>query len=77
MTAVLLFANALPETIMHSWWVEALTAFVAINTVVYLTLAVVKLLPKIYLSDWIHRPNRRSETRSIFPDVDAETPRSG
>ena len=42
--------------------------FVAINTVLYLTLAIIKLLPKAYLSDWVDQRNRRSETRSIYPD---------
>jgi hypothetical protein len=54
--------------IMHTPWFAALSMFVAINTVLYLTLAVIKLLPKAYLSDWVNRRNRRSESRSIYPD---------
>jgi len=42
--------------------------FVAINTVLYLTLAIIKLLPKAYLSDWVDQRNRRAESRSIYPD---------
>ena len=71
MTAIALFANVLPESIMHSPWFAALSMFVAINTIVYLTLAIIKLLPKAYLSDWVDQRNRRSETRSIYPEADA------
>jgi hypothetical protein len=53
---------------MHAPWFTALSMFVAINTVLYLTLAIIKLLPKVYLSDLVHQRNRRSETRSIYPD---------
>ncbi len=71
MTGVLLFASVLPENIMHAPWFATLSMFVAINTVLYLTLAIIKLLPKAYLSDWVDQRNRRSETRSIYPDVEA------
>ena len=34
----------------------------------YAALALAKILPKLYHSDWV-RPNaRRSQTRSIYPD---------
>ena len=58
----------LPESIMHSQWFAVLSMFVALNTVLYLTLAVIKLLPKAYLSDWVDQRNRRAESRSIYPD---------
>ncbi len=58
----------LPESTLHSDAFAVLAAFVAINTLMYVALAVAKILPKIYLSDWIHRSNRRSQTRSIHPD---------
>jgi hypothetical protein len=70
MTAVGFFANVLPESIMHSSWFAALSMFVAINTIAYVTLSIVKLLPKAYLSDWIDQRNRRSETRSIYPEAE-------
>ena len=54
---------------MHTPWFAALSMFVAVNTVLYLTIAIIKLLPKAYLSDWIDQRNRRSESRSIYPDV--------
>ena len=68
MTAFVVFANVLPESVMHSAWFAALSLFVAINTIVYLTLAIIKLLPKAYLSDWVDQRNRRSETRSIYTE---------
>ena len=58
----------LPESAMHSQWFDVLSMFVAVNTVLYLTLAIIKLLPKIYLSDWINLRNRRGESRSIYHD---------
>lgn len=47
---------------------ETLTAFVAINTVAYGALAIVKILPKVHPQDWLPRAYRRTETRSIHPD---------
>jgi hypothetical protein len=70
-TGVVLLASVLPQSIMHSRWFASLSIFVAINTVVYLTLAIIKLLPKAYVSDWIDQRNRRSEIRSIYPEGDA------
>ena len=74
MTGVLLVASVLPESIMHTPWFASLSMFVAINTVLYLTLAMIKLLPKAYLSDWVDQRNRRSEIRSIYPDGEAGAP---
>ena len=71
MNAIVTAGLLLPEDLMHSRWFAVLSAFVAINTVLYLTLAVIKILPKAYLSDWIDHRNRRSETRSIYPEGDA------
>lgn len=55
------------DGILHSEAVAVLAAFVAINTMVYVTLAVAKMLPKVYVSDWFGDRNRRAETRSIDP----------
>ena len=74
-TAIL--GSVLPAELMHSHWFAVLTTFVAVNTVLYLTLAIVKILPKAYVSDWIDRRNRRAETRSIYPEADAAPTRSG
>ena len=59
----------LPESVLRSEFVAVLAAFVAINTIVYVTLAVAKILPKVYVSDWIGPRNRRAETRSIDPNA--------
>ena len=68
MSAWLVVAALLPEGTMQTRWFAVLGTFVAINTVIYLTLALIKILPKAYLSDWIDRRDRRSETRSIWPE---------
>ncbi len=68
MSAVLTAGLLLPEGLMHTRWFAVLSAFVAINTVLYLTLAIIKILPKAYLSDWVDHRNRRAETRSIYPE---------
>ena len=59
----------LPESILRAEVFAVLAAFVAINTIVYVTLAVAKILPKLYVRDWIDSRNRRAETRSIHPDA--------
>lgn len=70
MTLRILAGIAFPESLMHTEWYAVLSVFVAVNTVLYLTLAIIKLLPKVYLSDWVNHRNRRAETRSIYPDAD-------
>jgi len=59
----------LPASFLQSGFFVILSAFVAINTIVYFALAVAKILPKVYLVDWIRGANRRSETRSIRPNA--------
>jgi len=66
----LLAGIVLPVSVMQTQWFAVLSMFVAINTVLYLTLAVIKLLPKLYLSDWVNRSNQRVETRSIYPEAE-------
>lgn len=58
----------LPESTLASPWFGVLAAFVALNTIMYVGLAVAQILPKVHLSDLIGRRGRRSETRSIHPD---------
>ena len=58
----------LPQTFLQSPFFAVLATFVAINTVMYVALAVAKILPKVYLSDHLKDANRRSRTRSIHPD---------
>lgn len=59
----------LPESVLHTDLFAVLAAFVAINTVIYASLALSNVLPKIYPSDWVTDRNRRTETRSIYPGV--------
>lgn len=58
----------LPTELLHSSGFAVLAAFVAINTVMYASLALAKVLPKVYLSDLWTSVNRRAENRSIHPD---------
>ncbi len=68
MSAMLPAGILLPETVLASAWFGVLGVFVAINTVMYLALAVAKVLPKVYPQDWLPRSYARSQTRSIHPD---------
>jgi hypothetical protein len=65
-----LYAHGLvfSESVLHSELFAVLAAFVAINTVMYCVLTVAKMLPKIYVADWVTSRNRRTESRSIHPD---------
>jgi len=56
----------LPDSVLTSPFFAVFSAFVGINTVVYVALAVAKVLPKIYLTDWFTGSNRRSMDRSIY-----------
>ncbi|WP_218938045.1 hypothetical protein [Actinomyces culturomici] len=58
-----------PESILTTPWFAALSAFVALNTIVFLTLAILKILPVVRPGAWFRRPYKRSETRSIHPDA--------
>ena len=64
------------DSLLHSEVVAVLAAFVAINTIGYVTLAVAKMLPKVYVRDWIGTRNRRAETRSIDPAAPVGGPQS-
>lgn len=57
-----------PESLLHGELFAVLSAFVAINTVMYCVLTVAKMLPKVYLADWVTSANRRTESRSIHPE---------
>ena len=67
--AVVPMGLLLPDSLLRTEVVAVLAAFVAINTIVYVTLAVAKVLPKVYVQDWFDTRNRRRETRSIDPDA--------
>ncbi len=66
---MIIWGILLPESTLREEFIAVLAAFVAINTILYVTLAVSKMLPKLYINDWIASRNRRSETRSIDPDA--------
>jgi len=57
-----------PESVLSSPFVSVLAAFVAVNTVIYATLAIAKLVPAIHIGELIPGRRRRFETRSIFVD---------
>ena len=58
----------LPEEFLSTPVFQFIAAFVALNTIVYAALAIAKMLPKVYVSDWVIRRGRRQESRSIDPD---------
>ena len=60
----------IPESVLSTDWFAALAAFVAINTAIYVVLAVAKTLPRIHFRDHLPRNYQRSETRSIYPDAE-------
>ena len=69
----------LPQSVRQSDLFAVFAAFVAINTVIYVVLAVLKILPRPHITDLLTWRNRRRETRSIYPHpsampASAETP---
>jgi len=56
----------LPDTVLATAFFAVFSAFVGINTVIYVVLAVAKILPKIYFTDWVRGRNRRVAARSIY-----------
>ena len=71
------YASVLPSSLLTSTWYATLTAFVAVNTLVYVVLSISKVLPRIHPSTWLRRggARRRRESRSIYPDSTVPTPR--
>ena len=61
----------LPESILHTDSFKILATFVALNTLMYATLAVLKVLPKGYALSWFRGLNRRAQNRSIHPEAPA------
>lgn len=63
--------SVLPSWWLTSSWYATLTAFVAVNTLLYVVLSVSKILPRIHPTTWFQVGNgasRRRESRSIHPD---------
>jgi hypothetical protein len=69
--AVLPTGVLLPESILHTDSFKILATFVALNTLMYATLAVLKVLPKGYALSWFSGLNRRAQNRSIYPEPPA------
>jgi hypothetical protein len=67
--SALALATVLPESILGARWFAVLSTFVAINTILYVSLSIFKILPKPYFSDVVRRQGRRAETRSIYPNA--------
>lgn len=57
----------LPESILQSDWFSALATFVAVNTLIYVAFAAIKIFPAPRFTRGRGR-SRRVETRSIHPD---------
>jgi hypothetical protein len=65
--AVLPTGALLPEPILQTNSFKILATFVALNTLMYATLAVLKVLPKGYALSLFNGFNRRAQNRSIHP----------
>ncbi|WP_417554938.1 hypothetical protein [Microbacterium sp.] len=61
----------LPASLLYSDWFGVLSTFVAINTVIYVVLGIIKIVPKVSIRRRHSGASRRSETRSIHPDAAA------
>ncbi|HEY3546829.1 MAG TPA: hypothetical protein VGK17_12190 [Propionicimonas sp.] len=71
--AILPAVGLLPEWILHTDSFQILATFVAINSLMYATLAVLKVLPRGYALARFNGRNRRRENRSIHPEPPAPT----
>ena len=67
-TAVLPTGVVLPESVLHADSFKIVATFVALNTVMYATLAVVKMLPRPRTPSWLEGRNRRTQDRSILAE---------
>jgi hypothetical protein len=56
----------LPDSVLTTPFFAIFSAFVGINTVIYVSLAVAKILPKLYPTDWAGGRSRRARDRSIY-----------
>jgi len=63
-----------PASLVQSATFSVLSALVAINTVMYGALAVAKMLPKVYPSNWVSGRSRRGQSRSIYPEPVDDAP---
>lgn len=58
----------LPERVLFTDSFKVIATFVALNTLMYAALAVIKLLPRDGLRRRSNGRNRRSQNRSIYPE---------
>ena len=61
-----------PSSWLSTPWYATLTAFVAVNTLIYVVLSISKILPRVHPTTWFRSESgfsRRRETRSIHPDA--------
>jgi hypothetical protein len=75
--SVLPLGILLPDSTLDHTWFAVLSAFVAINTIMYTALALAKIAPKVYVSDLVHRRDRRATNRSIHPIPEERASRDG
>lgn len=68
-TAIFRSGLLLPESVLTTPWFAVLASFVALNTVLYVCLALIKIFPAPHVG-WGGGRSRRSETRSIHPDAE-------
>jgi hypothetical protein len=59
----------LPQEWLQTEWFSVLATFVAINTLIYVVLGILKIVPKVRVRRAYRGASRRSETRSIHPDA--------
>lgn len=60
----------IPASFLDSEFFKILATFVALNSLIYATLAVLKVLPKGYRLFRFDGRNRRTQNRSIYPEPD-------
>jgi len=58
----------IPESILDSGLFQVLATFVALNSLMYATLALLKVLPRGYAIFRFDGRNRRRQNRSIYPE---------
>ncbi len=68
---MILATTVFPSSWLTSPWYATLTAFVAVNTLLYVVLSISKILPRVHPTTWLlssEGASRRRESRSIYPD---------
>ena len=56
------------QEVLRSHAFQSLAAVVAVDTIMYVALAVARMLDEVYASDWHRGRYSRAETRSTHPD---------